>query len=59
MDNVTWVYAERKRDNYWTPPDGNMGNDNVRVTGNNRVVIEEQLALQAGNRVGSSQFNCQ
>jgi expansin len=58
--NGTWVNAAREVHNYWTPPDGKMGNApyRVRATDINGAVIEAPLKLSGDEQDSGLQFTC-
>ncbi len=58
--NGTWVNATREVHNYWTPPDGKMGNApyRVRATDISGAVIEAPLKLSGDEQDTGLQFTC-
>ncbi len=58
--NGTWVNATREVHNYWTPPEGKMGNApyRVRATDINGAVVEAPLKLSGDEQDSGLQFTC-
>lgn len=64
MKDGNWIQTVRQMNNYWEPPEGDMGDTGgggpyrVRVTDTNGSVLEAPMQLKGGAQESGKQFSC-